>query len=87
MAPELGSRVRLLLLAAAALWELSAQGATDTHINPEVRHSTQKESHGRDGLKVRNVSKLGEILIHTGLRNEPAEPKDGARVGKLHVGE
>lgn len=36
MAPELKSLVRLLLL--AVVWELSAQGATDRQINPEVRN-------------------------------------------------
>lgn len=42
MAPELKSLVRLLLL--AVVWELSAQGATERQISPEVRHkSNDKE--------------------------------------------
>lgn len=41
MAPELKSLVRLLLL--AVVWELSAQGATERQINPEVRNKARGE--------------------------------------------
>ena len=53
MAPELRSVVRLLLL--AVVWELSAQGDTERHINPEVRNKDQ-----RWGVGVRNKARGGE---------------------------
>lgn len=47
MAPELKSLIRLLLLAVA--WELSAQGATERQVNPQVR------STGNGGQNVLNI--------------------------------
>lgn len=39
MAPTLRSLVLLLLL--AVVWELSAQGDTERHINPQVRNKAR----------------------------------------------
>lgn len=43
MAPELRSLLRLLLL--AVVWELSAQGATERQVNPEVRQVNPEGRH------------------------------------------
>lgn len=72
MAPELKSLVRLLLL--AVVWELSAQGATERQINPEVRNEAGGEGGGRHRIKPdKQIQRVG-IKPEKYMQNRSLKP-------------